>query len=373
LLKQIQSAGLTVASLAALRHLLGWVVNFIVYARYPRALKHYWLELRTLPNVALPRTYYEKMFWRRVFDHNPAFLIFSDKLCTKDIFASFGSDIRVPETLWVGNDPARLPAELRRPDVVAKMNTGVGRNWFFAERPDGERFLAAFRKWLEHPPTKTLAEWAYGLVDPVMFAERLVVERDEKLEELKVHLFAGEVFYTVVYVDEKRPGTKSAIFDTDGRRLKVTTSLVERNPGAALPTDYRLPERYADALQLARSIAAGLDYARVDFMVAHGRLYSGEVTIYPTAGLMTNSDPAVMAEMSRRWNLRQSWFVSAPQRGWRRHYQRLLRAELAAREQRGEEPVAAAVRSSAASAGAAAGPPRDARSAAKLGGIALNR
>lgn len=135
----------------------------------------------------------------------------------------------------------------------------------------------------------------------------------------------------MVYVGEKRPGTRSAIFDPAGRRLSVTTSLVERNPGSALPADYRLPPGYALAMEAARTVAEGTDYMRVDFMCADGEVFAGEVTVYPTAGLMTNSDPAVMAEMGARWDLRRSWFAATEQRGWRKVYRRVLLAELDAR------------------------------------------
>lgn len=348
--EQSHRAALSPLRFAPFRRAAGWLVNLLVYAAYPRALRHYWLELRRLPNVALPSTYNEKMFWRRVFDRNPAFVAFSDKLQGKALFGGLDG-VDVPETLWRGTDPASFPAELRREDVVVKMNSGAGRNWFFAERQEGEKaFARTFGRWLTHKPSQALGEWSYGRVEPAMFAERMVEARHEKLQELKVHLFGGEVFYTVVYVDEKRPGTRSAIFDEGGNRLAVTTSLVERKPETALSMDYCLPATYRQAMAAARVVAKGLDYARVDFMVARGRLFAGEITLYPTAGLMTNSDPRTMAEMGRRWDLRQAWFAATSQRGWRELYRRLLLAEIDA----GERP--------------AVGDARQARSAtAKLG------
>jgi hypothetical protein len=30
------------------------------------------------PRIALPKRYHEKMLWRRIFDHNPEFTLFSD-------------------------------------------------------------------------------------------------------------------------------------------------------------------------------------------------------------------------------------------------------------------------------------------------------
>ncbi len=309
------------------RRLAGQGLNLLVYSTYPRASRHYRRGFHRLPNVAFPSGYNEKMFWRRVFDRNPDFVKFSDKLWTKELFRASG--VAVPETLWSGTDPADMPKGLFRPDVVVKMRAGVDRNWFFARRlGTREEFTAAFRHWLRRRPTTSLGEWAYSHVTPMLFAEPLISPPGERIDEFKVHLFGGRVFYTVVYLDEKKPRSLSAIFDEDGRRLKVTNSVVKRDPSRALPADYRLPDCYAAAMQAARAVASRTDYLRVDFMHFGGRLYGGEVTVYPTAGLMTNSDRAVMAEMGRRWDLRRSWFVSAPQTGWRKAYQRALRAHL---------------------------------------------
>ncbi|WEK51015.1 MAG: hypothetical protein P0Y66_02810 [Candidatus Kaistia colombiensis] len=83
-------------------------------------------------------------------------------------------------------------------------------------------------------------------------------------------------------------------------------------------------------------LAAGTDYLRVDFMVVDGKLHGGEITPYPSAGLMTNSDPAVLAQMGRSWDLGQSWFLRTPQSGWRAAYQAMLRRHV---EALGTDPI----------------------------------
>jgi hypothetical protein len=137
------------------------------------------------------------------------------------------------------------------------------------------------------------------------------------------------VFYTVVYIDEGKPWSKSAIFDEHRRRLAAMNSIAAKDPARRLPADYQLPSCYSTAMDVAKAVAARFDYLRVDFMHARGQLYAGEITVYPTAGLMTNSDPVLMDEMGRCWDLRRSWFLSAPQTGWRGAYQRMLREAVA--------------------------------------------
>ncbi len=117
------------------RCVAGWFLNLGIYACYPRALRHYVVELGKFPNVAFPSSYHEKMFWRRVFDRTPEFVRFSDKLAVKDVFRAHDGRVRIAETLWTGTDPEDMPASLCRPDVVVKANAGAGLYWFFAEIP----------------------------------------------------------------------------------------------------------------------------------------------------------------------------------------------------------------------------------------------
>ena len=81
-------------------------------------------------------------------------------------------------------------------------------------------------------------------------------------------------------------------------------------------------------MKTMKKLAVGSDYLRVDLMYDGLDLYGGEITVYPTGGRMTNSDPDVMADMGRCWNLELSWFMQTRHTGWRRWYQRQLRKHL---------------------------------------------
>lgn len=299
--------------------------NILIYARYFKAVQSFYKELGYLPNVVLPETYNEKMFWRRVFDRDPRFVAYCDKLETKNLFLAHAPEVDVAETLWSGATPEAMPESLMSPNTVVKLSSGSRANWFFADNPgDANAFFAACRKWLAKPFGMRNGEWAYRKTRRILMAERTITSDRSKLEELKVHLFGGEVFYTLIYIGEKTPDSRSAIFDEHGRRLTVTNSVVAKNPARAASADYRVPECYPVAMDIARKLAKGSDYLRIDFMVAGGKLYGGEITVYPTAGLMTNSDPQVLKKMGECWDLRKSWFMSTAQSGWRALYKNVL-------------------------------------------------
>lgn len=314
------------------RPLVAQALNLLIYVLYAKAAYSFYKELGYLPNVALPDTYNEKMFWRRVFDRDPRFVTYCDKLETKELFLAHAPDIDVAQTLWSGSDPAAMPPSLMGADTVVKSSSNSRANWFFGERPgDRDAFLATCRKWLSKPYGVKHGEWAYTQTRQTLFAERTIISDRTKLEDLKVHLFGGKVFYTLIYLGEKTPESRSAIFDEHGKRLTVTNTVVAKNPAKAAAASYRVPACYPVAMDIARKLARDNDYLRVDFMVADGKLYGGEITVYPTAGLMTNSEPDVLRKMGEAWDLRRSWFLSADHTGWRALYKRFLNRGMSAK------------------------------------------
>ena len=146
--------------------------NFALYCRWPRATRDFVQELGHLPDIVLPRTYNEKMFWRRVFDTNPAFSVYCDKAECKSVFEPFLNQLGLPETLWCGSDPSDMPDALMRPDVIIKQTNASTRNYSFsAEKTDRGGFIRKANAWLKRPFKPWNREWGYLQVAPRLMAE----------------------------------------------------------------------------------------------------------------------------------------------------------------------------------------------------------
>lgn len=305
-------------------------IDLLLYTTHPRMIQRFVKELGYMPRIASPCTYHEKMLWRMIFDHNPQFVTLSDKLGARARFSAKCPEVHLPRILWQGRCPEELPLRFLNENVVIKANHGCRYNWFSPrQEPDADRFRRKLRRWLRKDHSNKRGEWAYSEISRQLFVEELVdVARPGEMIELKVHVFHGRVFYTVVYMHEKTPQSLSAIFDVTGKRLSVTNSVVAKDPGRALPADFKLPACYRDAMDAAVRVAGELDYLRVDFMISGERLYGGEITVYPSAGLMTNSCTESMAALGDAWDIRRSWFLSASHKGWRRQYARYLHKSL---------------------------------------------
>jgi TupA-like ATPgrasp len=80
------------------------------------------------PRLLRPRRFTEKMQWRKLFDLDPIYTVFCDKVATREFVAQrIGSDALVP-LLWLGCDPAALPFDTLRPPYIIKCSHGSGFN-----------------------------------------------------------------------------------------------------------------------------------------------------------------------------------------------------------------------------------------------------
>ena len=308
--------------------LLAWLVHGRSLLRFRRRVG-YW------PNAARPRRYNEMMLWRKLFDHNPRFIVFSDKLATRALQARLCPDLALPELLWVGEDAARIPpAALLRPAVI-KASHGCDYN-HFRRRGAGDRALKPrqvrrLNAWLRRTYGRPQGEWAYRFVAPKLFVEALVTpDPGDELLDLSVHVVGGAPLFLEAIVRNKTAAQRKGYFHCDGTRwpeLEPRRREADRKP--ALPADFTLPACRAEALVHAARLGAGVDYARVDFLVASGRLHGGEIAVYPGSGLTRHSEFAAYNDLlASRWDLTTSWFLTTPQPGLRGVYARALAALL---------------------------------------------
>ncbi|NNJ74373.1 MAG: hypothetical protein HKP56_04375 [Anderseniella sp.] len=308
-------------------------ISGLLYVLHPRLIIQYWLNLRRLPDIAVPRDVNEKMLWRKVFDRNPDFVTFSDKLRAKEYVRQRVPDIAQSPVLWSGTDLQDLPENLTGQHCILKANHSSGMNIVLDIGPvDRRQLVKATRRWLAHRHDRVHGEWGYRNVEPKFFLETdISAGQKADLVDLIVYVFSNSVTLIVATMGEKTARERVALFDADGCRLNAVP-VTHRNHArtAVLPDDFDLPLDAATLGRHALVIANGNDHLRVDFMWNGETLYFCEVTVYPGGGYRSYSDPKIVQLMGQNWNLADSWFLRTSQSGWRRRYAAWLRAQLQA-------------------------------------------
>ena len=140
-----------------------------------------------------PRRFTEKMQWRKIFDLDPIYAVFCDKVATREyVTQRLGSDAVVP-ILWLGSDPAALPFETLRPPYIIKCSHGSG--WNIVVRGNETVDYAAIRaqlgRWLARDFGIEMIEPGYSAVPRQLLVEPLLTHQGGFPIECKFFMFNG--------------------------------------------------------------------------------------------------------------------------------------------------------------------------------------
>jgi len=296
------------------------VTNAVLYAKNMGLVRRYRRATGRLPNIANPQRYTERMLWRKTVDHNPQFVLFSDKLAAKDFLKGRCPDLSVPRTLWIGRNADAIPDELLRGDVFVKTNHGCGFNHRIR---GGQCDRVALRKkteqWLGSVHGRKGGEWAYFKVEPKLFVEESVGDAEAGLIEFNVRAGNGAVIMGSVMGRCKTPSQWAVYLDPEGAPTFGMND-PEGSPIVPLPKGLAVTEPYRRAVQFAQKLSVGVDYARFDFLWNGAELFGGEITVYPAAGMSDPANSSANAATMTGWDLMQSHFLKSQHTGWMRIY-----------------------------------------------------
>ena len=249
------------------------------------------------PDLAQPRTFNEKVQWRKLYDRRPLYQLVCDKVAVRDyLTARVGPDYLVP-TLGVFDRPEDIPwAKLPAPYVV-KASHGSGWNLFVLDSAEADPSEATrtLRRWLKTNYYYQGREWAYKDIPRRLIIERFIGSGREAPEDFKFFCFAG-VPQAIYVLQDRFAGPTLTWYDTEWAVLPFG---MKSPQGPARPA----PSALAEMLKIARKLSHGFDFLRVDLYCVHGRVYCGELTIYPGCGLDRFTPPERDEWLGGFWKL----------------------------------------------------------------------
>jgi len=313
-------------SLTVIQTAILFCARLYLLATHPVLVARFIRHLGFWPDPALPRGYHEKILWRKIVDRNAIFVLLSNKLAAKRSARTRCRALASARVLWVGDDAWALPISLVRQDVAVKANHAAGTNIFVTHgQPDYARIVKKADRWMTQWHHRRHGEWGYRDVPRLLFIEeKLALGGGDLPTDIKVHAFSGGVSH--IWVADKLSG-RSRTYSADLTPLAVR-DLKHPKDEQVLPDSPATQALIRQALDLASRLLGGLDYARIDFMVAGNRLYFGEYTFYPGGGHDRGLDQALAERAGQLWDLRASDFLRKRHRGLVRLYAEALRAAI---------------------------------------------
>ncbi len=239
----------------------------------------YFRKFKRLPDLNSPKTFTEKIAWRKLYQQDRRHVNWSDKLYSKEkVSEMFGSNYCL-ENFWVGSNPENIPFESLIPPYVIKTNNGSHDQTFVRDKNYNKESIVSYYKTVfKRKFGYKTHEYQYTKIVPKIFVEPMMLcANNQPPIDYKFHIFSGSVEFIQVDLDRFQ-GQKRAIYSKTWDRLPF--SLLYPN----YEGEVEKPTCFDDMLRMAEKIGSQFDYARVDFYEYEGRAIFGEVSFTHGAG-----------------------------------------------------------------------------------------
>ena len=277
-----------------------------VAAGYPAMRRRFEENLGHPPNLENPRSFSEKLQWRKINDRNPLFPILSDKAAAKTwITEKIGEDRTVP-TLFEAESPLDLPQDIASRTCVLKVTHASSRNIFVSPTSGLTRgdILRRISRYLYRDFGVLLHEWAYDQVPRKIIAEPVLLAADGSVPgDARFHMIGGKLKFIHYNTAELLPdlhktkGVMTNLISPEWTQMPLTRRNDKIGPMPPRPREF---ERM---VEIAEILSAEFDYLRVDFFVIDGEFRVSETTLYSSSGVKRFEPHSYDAELGAEWVL----------------------------------------------------------------------
>lgn len=255
------------------------------------------------PDIKNPKTMNEKVLYRKRYQcESPLFTKLADKYLVREYVADkIGEDYLIPMVACL-DTIEELKSNLESfQGCVIKPNHGsrmvaIVPNQLTTETAD--QIIKDVKKWLKTDYSHRHGELQYKNINRKIVVESFVGDRSTLPTDFKFHTFkAGDGNYrTILEVianrAQKKP--KSTFFDETFEHCYSGDYQIDEGEKAILE----------QAKVLSKALMGEMDYARIDWYVIDGKLYFGEITLTPGAGLDKDIKGELDILMGELWQLR---------------------------------------------------------------------
>ena len=232
-----------------------------------------------------PKTFTEKIQWLKLHDHQERYVELVDKISVKAYVKKLIGEEYIIPTLGVWESADSIQPDSLPSKFVLKCNHDSG-SVIICRDKDTFDFTATQRKLekcLHRDAFRWAREWPYKFVERKVFAEALIENPncpDADLQDYKVYCFNGEPTYCQV-ISDRSTTEKIDFFDMDW----IHQPFIGLNPD--VQNSERLierPQTLNKMKEISSILSRDIPFSRIDFYDVDGRLFFGEITLYPYAG-----------------------------------------------------------------------------------------
>lgn len=245
----------------------------------------YRIKVGKVLNLSNPKTFNEKLQWLKLYDRKPEYSIYADKYEVRQFISdTIGSEYLIP-LIGIYKSVDEINWDDLPKQFVLKCTHGSGSNIICPDKSklNIEDAKIKLKKWMKKSWFWFGREWPYKNIKPRIIVEEFLINEENSIpNDYKCWAFNGEVKFINVHFHEEGK-TKINIYNTDWK-LQSFGMVYNNN----LKINHIKPLNLVRMIKISEKIAKkiGSCFLRVDFYEVNGKLYSGEITFYPTSGFI---------------------------------------------------------------------------------------
>ena len=244
-----------------------------------------------------PRTLNEKILWLKLntYGNDPLVKRCADKYRVREYLREKGLSELLTPLIGVYDHIEDIPWDALPERFVLKLNVGCGCNLVVRDksRLDIEAAKRTMGKWMKSQFWMQASELQYKNTKRCILIEEFLGGEDGSLPvDYKFHCMNGRSRYVMVCMGRgTQTGLKLYYFDRNWTLEPITQEGID-DKDKIIPK----PENIEQAFAYAEKLSKDFPYVRVDFYLVNGRIYFGELTFTPSAGM----SPHILPEQDRR-------------------------------------------------------------------------
>lgn len=232
-----------------------------------------------------PKTFNEKLQWLKLYNRNPEYTTMVDKYAVKEYVASKIGEKYIIPMLGVWDNVDEIDWEALPNQFVLKTTHGGGNTGVVICKDknniDVEKIKRKLYSSLKQDIYKTYREWPYKNVPKRIIAEKYMIdESGQELKDYKFFCFNGLVQCYKIDFD-RFVSHKANYYNRESLLLPFGEVICPADHSKV----FKKPISIDKMIELAEVLAKDIPFVRVDFYNIKGKIYFGEITFFPAAGL----------------------------------------------------------------------------------------
>lgn len=258
-------------------------------------------------NLKRPVTLADKVTYIELHAQSPLAPICTDKYAVREYVKQKGlNDILVPLIGGPWESLGEIDFSTLPNAFVLKATHGCKMNTIVRDKNkiDIEKCRQELARWLKTTYGGYSLETHYLNIPHRIYAEQYL-EDAKKLVDYKIHCLDGEPAFILVCSDRKASGDKAmqVTLNLFNKSWQPIDGLKSSGKEVVGDTTIKKPEKLEEMLSIAERLSADFKFVRVDLYEVNGKIYFGELTFSPGAGVFPYFKPEFDLEMGRRLKL----------------------------------------------------------------------